>query len=407
MDVYFWSIFVATVTSSLLILIIYFATKKRQLNKYFGLSCVISLYICSIVRMVLPIEIEKISIIIKDPIVCAKISDFMYQRLDNVPNYEYGGFRVIHAFIIIVLAVAIVLIIRMIKQYRRFIKYTKQYPNLATNREKRFFEQECEKIGFKRKITFKVIDENIVPMTFGILHPVVLLPCNDYTDEQLPYILRHELIHQKNHDILLKLLIEVYCCLFWWNPLTRLLKKDLDRKLELKCDERAIKDFDDDKKLLYLSAIVKCLKKANNSKDSKLTAEAKSSFLGFMAVTSETPEIEERFNYILDIPAKKYSSKLFVVGLSLACFTILVLSYIFIFQPKRDMDFIDSLCWEDGATFVADETNSYLVEQPDGEYIWYFETPNGLDSIPATKEDVENGLYYIYPIYRLGEEVVR
>lgn len=407
MRIDFYSIVMATITSSVLILIIFFATKNRRLNKYFGLSCVIVLYIASIVRMAVPVEFYRTVVKLCDPVVYRFVIYCLYQKVGNQPNYAEPGFRYVHLLVLLLLFVAAIFLVRMIKQYRRFIKYTKQYPNLATNREKRFFEQECEKIGFKRRITFKVIDENIVPMTFGILHPVVLLPCNDYTDEQLPYILRHELIHQKNHDILLKLLIEVYCCLFWWNPLTRLLKKDLDRKLELKCDERAIKDFDDDKKLLYLSAIVKCLKKANNSKDSKLTAEAKSSFLGFMAVTSETPEIEERFNYILDIPAKKYSSKLFVVGLSLACFTILVLSYIFIFQPKRDMDFIDSLCWEDGATFVADETNSYLVEQPDGEYIWYFETPNGLDSIPATKEDVENGLYYIYPIYRLGEEVVR
>ena len=410
MQISFYSLVMAAITSSLLILVIYFATKKRQLNKYFGLSCVIILYVCSIVRILVPIEFDKIVVKLCDPVVYRFVIDCLYQKVGNQPNHAEPGFRYVHLLVIILLIVTAIFLIHMIRQYRKFTKFIDQYTNLATEREKNSFEQELQKIGFKRKITLKVIDEDIVPMTFGIIRPIVLLPCNDYTDEQLSYILRHELMHQKNHDILLKLLIEIYCCIFWWNPLARLLKKDLDKKLELKCDESATKGLSFEERSDYLRAIAICapIKKDeddNSSKKSKPKAAAKSSIMNFKVATAESPETIERFTYVLDIPTQKYSSRIFLIGLSSVCAVILALSYIFIWQPDSPVS--HDAGWDEGVEFVSDDTNSYLVEQTDGEYIWYFETPNGLESIPATKEDVEDGLYDIYPIYRLGEEVNR
>lgn len=412
-----FSVVMAAITSSILILIIHFVTKSKQLNKHFGLSSVILLYICSIFRMVIPVDFYKVSLSIGDPFVYRFVTDHIYVPVfQEHKEHEAFGFLYVHLLACILCAVAVLFIIRLAYQYISFVKGIAKYSNLATDREKKIFAKAINRTGFKRKIKLMVIDEDITPMTYGILSPVVLLPCNDYDDKELSFVLRHELTHQKNHDIILKLLVEIYCCIFWWNPLVYLLKKDMARILELKCDVRATADCSAKEKVDYLSAILKCLKSTAANQDSpksKLVSSVKSSLVSSeFAAAVKQDETMERFSYLLEISPKKYTGKLFTIILSAVCALILALSYIFIFMPSvldqkevyRKLN--ESILAEEGVTFVADEANSYLVKQADGSYMFYFNDPDNPDAFFVSTEEVNEGMYNCYPIYDSFRELI-
>ena len=77
------------------------------------------------------------------------------------------------------------------------------------------------------------------PLTYGILHPVILLPRQNLSlpQETLDCILTHEYVHIRRFDCLLKLLLTAALCLHWLNPLVWVMYLLANRDIELCCDE--------------------------------------------------------------------------------------------------------------------------------------------------------------------------
>lgn len=61
-------------------------------------------------------------------------------------------------------------------------------------------------------------------------------------------------------------MIELYCCVYWWNPLAYLLKKDLDFCLELQCDRRVTKNLNESDRASYCKVLLDSLKERSSDK---------------------------------------------------------------------------------------------------------------------------------------------
>ena len=398
MDITFFSFVMAFITSSILILLIYFLTKNKKLDTHMGLTSIVILYVCSVVRLAFPFEFPNKTIIISDTVVYPVISDFLFSPIIDTRANRFEPVttvRYIDVLAVILTVVTVFLLLRQAYKFYNFIRLVGSYTNLATNREQRVFEETIKESHFKRKIRLKVIDEKISPMTYGVINPVVLIPINDYTDRELRYIFRHELTHQKNNDPLIKLLVELYCCIFWWNPFVYLLKANLAQKLELKCDYKTTVGNTEQEKLEYLDAIVKCMKNCS-SKEMNNSFSVKCSLVNLELFSSDDADFtKERFEYILNISDKKSLGKKINITLAFACAAILALSYMFIWQPSGGGYVPPEAYREDEKNWIiSDASNSYLVKQEDGSYIFIF---NGKE-FDVSKEDVDNGLYFSYPI---------
>ena len=79
------------------------------------------------------------------------------------------------------------------------------------------------------------------PMMIGFLKPVLVLPNDDCSEEELFFILKHELIHYKHHDIYFKLLLVVANAIHWFNPMVYIMQKEAVVDMELYCDESVIR----------------------------------------------------------------------------------------------------------------------------------------------------------------------
>ena len=104
------------------------------------------------------------------------------------------------------------------------------------------------------------------PAIFGLVHPKILMPATDYTEEEIYYILKHEILHYYQHDMLIKILCEILCTIFWWNPAVFLLKRHITRVLEIRVDRLLTAGFGDEEKISYLECIVNESRRAGKDK---------------------------------------------------------------------------------------------------------------------------------------------
>lgn len=99
--------------------------------------------------------------------------------------------------------------------------------------------QYCESRFPGRRVRIRVSDRIASPMTFGVIHPVILLPAGmdrNHT-ESLHYVLEHEMAHVKRWDSMRKIFLAAVLICHWFNPMVWVMYILINRDIELECDE--------------------------------------------------------------------------------------------------------------------------------------------------------------------------
>lgn len=88
----------------------------------------------------------------------------------------------------------------------------------------------------------------------------MLLPDISFTDTELEYVFKHELMHYKKHDLWITLLVDIVCCIHWWNPLIYLLKKEYTLFMEVSNDQAILQNSSRKEHIQYANLIVSTAK---------------------------------------------------------------------------------------------------------------------------------------------------
>ncbi len=93
--------------------------------------------------------------------------------------------------------------------------------------------------GVKRTVALHESKDVPVPLTWGTLRPVLMLPtgADQWKREQLLAALQHELGHIKRYDVLTRGLMDFACALYWFNPLVWFAAKAMRLTQERACDD--------------------------------------------------------------------------------------------------------------------------------------------------------------------------
>lgn len=97
----------------------------------------------------------------------------------------------------------------------------------------------CAELDIAHKLPLQSMAGIYSPALTVSLKPMILLPANitdTLTDAQLACALRHELTHYRRRDHLLMLLLRLLTCVYWFNPIVWLMKRELMKDMETACD---------------------------------------------------------------------------------------------------------------------------------------------------------------------------
>lgn len=95
------------------------------------------------------------------------------------------------------------------------------------------------------------------PLITGLFRKTVLLPDNEKNSRDYNLILKHESVHYKRGDILLKFIALAVCAANWFNPVVWLLYNDFCRDCELSCDLKASRGLTPSEKREYADLILR------------------------------------------------------------------------------------------------------------------------------------------------------
>jgi len=171
------------------------------------------------------------------------------------------------------------------------------------------------------RVEIIVTPDVVVPYVTGLFRARIYLPDIEMTDLTLEFILKHEYQHFKSRDIITKTFYLLLSIVFWWNPLSHVFPRELDRLLEMQCDTAVAKNMDEEEKTSYMESLLYIAKyiQANNT----LTPVGISSF----ARAEQNGFMEQRFRLIQSDKNKKiwimyFTSIAVVIMLSFASLMI-------------------------------------------------------------------------------------
>ena len=103
------------------------------------------------------------------------------------------------------------------------------------------------------------------PLTYGILHPVILLPKKLDRNDQvaLKYVLTHEYVHIRRFDAITKILFAAVLCIHWFNPFVWVMYVLANRDIELSCDAWVIRMMGEKKRSSYALMLIKMEERRN------------------------------------------------------------------------------------------------------------------------------------------------
>ena len=241
----------------------------------------------------------------------------------------------------------------------------------------------CQYYHLNRSFDIYEIDELSSPMIFSIRKPTILLPAqNQYTDQELIFIFRHEVGHFYYHHLLYHFGVELFSIVYWWNPLNKYIKKQIDTLLEMSIDHSFSSSADET--IAYLNCLLKVKKQsAQQQLFPKLNSSLSMNNL-------QESMLEKRFQLLTHSQKRQHFLSVVVVVISVS---IYLFSYYFTLRGVSTPSEA-----KNNEIFTLTNENSYGISNGDGTYDLYL--------YGEYIETVDSLMGYDYvPIYNSLEDV--
>lgn len=224
-------------------------------------------------------------------------------------------------FIFIVLLIwtigAIVALVRSLYTYIQFRKLLRTANLLVDDRVDKQLKTAMKRLGYQRdRLVLMQSAEIDSPATFGVFCPAILLPdhfIDTASDEQLFFILMHELVHQKNKDSLQNYLLMVLMILNWFNPVTYLIAKQARQDREISCDQSVMRFLNEEDVFFYGSTLLDCASKNEHSY-----------VLSFSAKKNDLSKRIEFISSFQSSSPKKFATKFTLISVLVVCLFLIV-----------------------------------------------------------------------------------
>lgn len=361
------SIFITLVMSTVLILLFELFIAQKRLIRFLRMDVMILLAIVIIIRLLLPFE-YTFTISIPFPWVMNYLQDFL-------------KFKLFMSFTILNL-ICLIWIVGIIIQFIRYI-YTIKKCNLIFGILKSQSVHKCvsDYIEVSPKHNYSVWFTEAIdsPMVIG-LKKVIFLPRIKLEASEMQDILKHEMQHIKNHDNLIKQIVNFIKIIYWWFPPVYWFSKKIQLALEMRVDQQITKKYSKKQLFGYTNVLIKQKKyMMENNHTISGTLPISSSFL----IGDDENVLSYRINYLLYSNYQRKTSWLLLFIVLLFPFTTNSIVFEAYTPPPAD-DYTTKP--ED---FIQE---NFILKHTDGTYSLY------VDGKLKRINDINNDLYSNLPI---------
>ena len=186
---------------------------------------------------------------------------------DSPPSYDIGtavpspATEHISIFVMLWLVGALLLVLYFsISYFRSMRKFRMSIPDNTP-----YIQNWLTAHQISRPLAVRSSDLISSPLTYGILHPVILLPKKLDRNDQvaLKYVLTHEYVHIRRFDAITKILFAAVLCIHWFNPFVWVMYVLANRDIELSCDAWVIRMMGEKKRSSYALMLIKMEERRN------------------------------------------------------------------------------------------------------------------------------------------------
>lgn len=185
-----------------------------------------------------------------------------------------------------------------------------------------WIEQKARQLNIKKTIKIFVTNHVHVPLTIGMLKPVILLPvaiANYLTVEELETILLHELAHIKRADYLINILLSLVETVLYFNPFIFYFRKIIKKERENICDDEVLLQYCSP--VQYAESLLKVAKFSLNKKEIAFAMSA---------ANNHHQQLLQRIQRITKTEVKQKNSLLLIFSATLLITAFAALSLLYI-----------------------------------------------------------------------------
>ncbi|MCL1941636.1 MAG: M56 family metallopeptidase [Synergistaceae bacterium] len=165
------------------------------------------------------------------------------------------------------LAGLIVFLAYHVMKYYSFAKMARRWSEKITDSETLALLRKLKaEMGISKEIGLYQYPCIGTPMMIGFADPIILLPEHGFSQSELRFILKHELVHYKRKDLYYKCLVLAATAIHWFNPIIYMIAQAIDVQCELSCDAETVRSADSGTRRHYTETIIGCVKYKSNLK---------------------------------------------------------------------------------------------------------------------------------------------
>lgn len=206
------------------------------------------------------------------------------------------------------------------------------------------------------------------PVTVGVFKTYIVLPARimrRFSENEVKYMLMHELYHYKYRDILFNCVMCFLQMIYWFHPFVYIAFRRMRTDREIACDASVLSMLDKSSYYEYGNTIIHCAQRISGTKD----------FITAAGINGSGRQIEKRIKSILDYRpdsrVKKYKSR----GIFLLAGLLFIQASAFTAVSYDNTEYVlsaDNVIYEDLSSYFSGFDGSFvLYELQNDRYFIY------------------------------------
>lgn len=128
----------------------------------------------------------------------------------------------------------------------QLIKRNKALKSSILMEQNKQIKKYMDLFNLKRKVQVFINDDISTPITYGVIHPKIIIQSHILKDEQLlKYVIIHEMTHIKKFDIVFNHIKNLITCLHWFNIFILVASRYIEDDIEVLCDKLVVQKVGD------------------------------------------------------------------------------------------------------------------------------------------------------------------